>query len=389
MRSKADVGGWHTFYHGPSGIPLASGTGESYVQLYKNLQSIGVMPAFRRKYNYISRNSKRQRVGRFSRARMRLAQRRKNAITSGRGVTFEHDRQFMYRYKRMPRRKRRRWLKFKGKVDAVSEKKLGSRTVLFNKSATIENNIAQQQGVENICLYGWDSTTLVSTWHNDLRYISRLENVNTDFDQTVTQDVPILFQSAIVDITMRNVSSQDGQLNNDATLEVDVYEWRMKREAELNGSNYQTGQTIFTNTALDNQFGIFDNNTASTGTPTVLSQRGCTPWECTTPLSAFKIKILKKTKFFIRSGQTATYQLRDPKRHAITKRMLQTDTNGQSGFNLPGITKNILIVFKSVPGVTVGSSAGQTQEKLIFGVTRKYLYNIRGLNRQGSIYVNR
>lgn len=369
-------GSWNSALPGSVSQPSIVGAG---------ISALGTAMASRFSRYKSLRGGKRRRLNPIRRGRRTKA--RNRAITSGRGLTFQHDRQFIYRRKRMPRGKRRRWTRFKSKVNAVSDKSLGSRTILFNKSHAYSNATSQNQGLVNLCLYGWDSSAANSTWHNDLRYISKLENTNTTNDLSMQQEVPFMFQSAILDITMRNVSFVTGQSDLDpaATLEVDLYEWTMKREAEINGVNYQTGHALFTQTALD-PTPIFDNNVSANSTPVLLSQRGSTPWECTTVLSGFGVKILKKTKFFIGSGQTATYQMRDPKRHVITKKKLQTDTSGTSGFNYPRLTRNVMIVFKAVPGISIGG--GGTTEMLNVGVTRKYMYKVRGINARGSAYIN-
>ena len=161
------------------------------------------MPSFRAFGR--GRSVKRRRFNRAA-SRMRGGIKRRNA-PSGRGVTFEHDRQFIYRKKRMPRRRKRRWLTFTRKVKAASEGSLGSRTVLFNVSKVFSNSTSQVQGRVNVCLYGWDSTNTGSPWHNDLRYISKLENTNVTNDQSMSDDASFLFQSGVLDITLRNTST--------------------------------------------------------------------------------------------------------------------------------------------------------------------------------------
>ena len=114
--------------------------------------------------------------------------------------------------------------------------------------------------------------------------------------------------------------------------------------------------------------------------------RGCTPFEKTKALAEFRVKIWRKTKYFLKPGQTLTYQTRDPKRHSVYKnRILKTD----QGFNYPGMTKILFVVYKSVPGITVGSGAGQTQEQISYGVTRKYMYKVEVLQEDRSIRVIR
>ena len=66
----------------------------------------------------------------------------KKRQTSGLGVTQQHDRRMVYRKRRMSRRLKRRWRNFSRKVLSVSEKDLGSRTVVRNDLINITVNMA-------------------------------------------------------------------------------------------------------------------------------------------------------------------------------------------------------------------------------------------------------
>jgi hypothetical protein len=114
--------------------------------------------------------------------------------------------------------------------------------------------------------------------------------------------------------------------------------------------------------------------------------RGCTPFEMSKATSQFGIKIWKKTKFFLKPGQTLTYQVRDPKRHVMYRNKIRQPN---SGFNKPGISKHVFVVFKSVPGTVVGGGAGQTVEAITAGITRKYMYKVEGLSEDRTIRVIR
>ncbi len=344
-------------------------------------------------------NPRKVRGRKFNRGMAAVKRFRANkGITSGRGVTFEHDRQFIYKKKRMPRRRRRRWVGFVRKVNAVDERDLGTRTVLFNKSQSSTNQTAQEQLAYGICLYGWSSTFTGASWNNDLAYIMQLENQTLDptaaIGDVVSDDTKIMFQSGVLDITMRNVSylsNDPTNLSSEATLETDVYEISMRKVSEVQGLNYNSLDSILKH-ATASTAGIYNQTTAAQGTAITLKQRGSTPFEMTKALSMWGIKVLKKTKFFIRNGQTVTFQLRDPKRRVSFKTKLADSTTaatGQNGFNKPGWTKHVLVVAKAVPGVAIGTGADQTSESIQFGVTRKYSYKLEGVKEARSIYVNR
>lgn len=322
-----------------------------------------------------------QRAFRASRYRQARLVRRRVPV-NGRGVTFEHDRQFIYRKKRMPRRAKRRWKMFKRKVNAVAEKGLGSRTVVFNKRYAVTNAVVDTQLVANYALYPNNST---SAWLDDLNQISALENQGDQTaaaGETIDGTTKYFFQSGVLDLTIRNTSHLSEDVTNfdtDCTLEVDVYEMTVKQN--LNDAPNGQYQDLITAFAVGQ---VSTKNIGGAGTDVQIVRRGVTPWDITTALSRQGIRINKKTKLFIRNGQTATYQMRDPKRHVTT----QASIASREGCNRRGWTKWIFIIAKAIPGVDVGPLNGQTTMKIDVGVTRKYLYKIEGMNEDRDRYLN-
>jgi hypothetical protein len=337
--------------------------------------------------------------GRRGRTRTRIMFRYKPRTFSG--LTSEYDRTILYKKKYMPKKKKRRWKKFSKKVKAVADKSLGSRTCIFNKSFQKTNDTSGEQGRHSVCLYGWSSSDSDLTWNDDLVYLSNLESLLLTEDQSMRSDSRFLFKSGVLDITIRNTSTKTDDTSptpvvsaaDDMTLEVDMYEMTMKRECEVNGVTFPSISNIFEGTTLQTQDGIIDNNTGTpSANPINCRKRGATPFDCTVPLSTLGIKILKKTKWFIKGGETATYQYRDPRNWSAEKRKLNATTSaGVAGCNFPGRTRHFLILFKSVPGFDVGLSSNQNkyQERITVGVTRKYMYKVRGINNDASHYLSR
>lgn len=342
------------------------------------------MPAFRRKFNYVSRNNKRQRVSsaRWSRARARINNRRR--VSTNRGVTVQHDTRQVYSRRRMPKRKRRMWKRFVRKVQWVDEKNLGTRTVLYNVSKTFTNVASGNHGYLALCLYGWQSANTFSTWVNDIKYSCNLENradQTAANDLTVATNARMFFHSAVLDVTMRNTTTTNGVLDPQATLEVDVYQMTASKEFHIDNVVYEN----LTDALNIGTPGIYDNNVPALGSAVAISTRGATPFEMTKALSIFGMKVWKKTKYYIASGATITFQIRDPKRHVFYRDKMDGLLNGG---NYPGVTKWFFIVFKTVPGFTIGAGVNTT-ESLTVGVTRKYMYKVEGLSEDRSITVAR
>lgn len=307
---------------------------------------------------------------------------RKRNGTSGRGVTFEHDRQRIYRKKRMPWKKKRRWRRFIRKVNAVDERELGTRTVVNNKTVTPVNvTLPNTQHVFGVTLYGQESS---DSFNNDLRNIQTLENTA---DPTSAAGVNIgsgtkfMFHSGVLDMTIRNVTQVYNDvgvpsLSTDGTLEIDVYEITSGVQWDFNGAAIGEIVDAFTD-------GSGETKVLNGGTNGVdISDRGATPWDIPQTLSKYRMKIMKKTKFRISVGNTFTYQVRDPRRRVTVKSRLAENI----GANKPGWTKHLMFIAKLVPGLTLGTNEGEYGIRLSYGITRKYMYKIEGANQPRDRY---
>lgn len=308
---------------------------------------------------------------------------KRKQISSGRGITHEYDRKLIYKKKRMPRKKRKRWLKFSKKVKAVSEKSLGARTVVYNTSVEFDNSTANNQVVGGVGLYTGYRAGVGNEYLSDLyeTYDNENQGNPTAADgETTDLTSKFMFQSAVLDLTIRNISHAGGtpSILRD-TIELDIYEL--------------TASKLFTDTAagqytslkdLFDQAGSDMKQIGASATGTQIGKRGCTPWDVTEALSQGGLKIYKKTKYFLGSGQTMTYQMRDPRRHVVHGQGMKE----MEGINHPKLTKWILILAKVVPGITVGTTGSDTHEKIVVGLTRKYFYKIEGMNDARHAYFN-
>ena len=73
--------------------------------------------------------------------------------------------------------------------------------------------------------------------------------------------------------------------------------------------------------------------------------------------------------------------MRNPKRYVRTVGGMKE----AEGCNYGGMTKFLLIIYKAVPGIIVGSA--NTTEKVHIGLTRKYLYKVEGMNEARDRYI--
>lgn len=301
--------------------------------------------------------------------------------TSGVGVTQNYDRKLVYRKKRMPRRRKRRWVKFCRKIKAVADRDLGTRTVVMNKLLQLSGTTPGQHLIGTVSLYGQQSTNTV---HNDLFRISEYENTanpTTADGITVDRTTKVMFKSGVMDLTIKNQSYiPNGAVAVAAEAELDIY--------ELTVGKVPPGESDF-NDPVDffNQSLISDVKKIKapvSGSDIVIEKRGVTPFDCPTALSRYKIKIWKKTKYLLSPGQSMTYQIRDPKNRYVTRASL-SDMNSCIR---PGWTKILLFIAKVVgvdhrPGAEGDAGVGCF---LQLGITRKYTYKIEGANEDRDVY---
>lgn len=297
---------------------------------------------------------------RWSRSNTRTRTKKKQK--SGSGTTTQYDRILQYRRRRMPRRKKRSWVKFQRKVRAALQKDLGNRTILFNHLLNTTGSVTDattQQGTAEVHLYGHKGSPDGPTQGGSRDILRIMNNDSVALDGSGK----VRFRSAVLDITVRNAGSEHA---TPWPVELDVYEigW-YKRTAYLDCT-----------AALVDGFAATGN--INTGTGLTVSNRGVTPWECPEGISLGGFRIYKKTKYFLNTGQTMTYQVRDPRNHFYSRGdAIQTEV--PSGVAWPGVTKTLLFIWKAVPG-----GLATDIPRLYIGSTRKYSYSVMQENRDAD-----
>lgn len=270
-------------------------------------------------------------------------------------TTTQYDTTMQYRKKRMPRYKKKKWIAFTRKVNAVIGKSLASQTVVLNQTAsrTLGEEDNGQSHVAAM-LYGkagrWTpGGTVAEVGLDDLYQMCK---------DRADDNRQWHYQSAVLDITARNTGSTG--------LEVDLY-FVSFGEDNLGARCIQDG------------FEDAENETSTISasyTGLRLNQRGTTLFDLPVWLKSHKVKIWNKRKYFLPQGSTFTYQYRDPKFHKIHQsrvkefipnNIIENEAQYAPSFVYPYLTKGVIVVFKKLPG-EVGSAT------LTVGATRKYMY---------------
>lgn len=298
-------------------------------------------------------SGRRDTLGYVMRSSGRMAKKR---TSYGKSITTQHDYQNQYRKKRMPRRKRRQWDKFVKKVTAVSQRNLGTRTVVFNAQMTF-GSTGTAQGWFGFCLYGFNSPLADSSITCGNQDMAQVFFNDPEITKSGPPARPIsgklTFHSGIMDVTFCNTGTN--------VVELDVYVVYHRKYVKSNaiGTSFVTGQT---NT---------DRINPANAQEITVNTRGVTPFDIPAAISSEGLKIVKKTKYFINAnGGIATYQVRDPKNYIVNADNFENN----SGYACPGKTHSILCVLKNVTGVAGNAS-------LNVGVTRKYCYTVESTSQ--------
>lgn len=273
--------------------------------------------------------------------------------SSGIGVTHNYDKKVIYRYKRMPYRKRKQWRAFSNRTKAVLLSNLGTTSIVRN--STINNTISGTgQNFSVVHLYGKQGATIpnVEVGVNDLVDMAITDSRIGFALGTYTPARKIHYESACLDITYKNLDTVDD-------IELDVYEIGYTGQHLVDFPNFNeiliAGQSM----------------TPTIGSALSIGTRGCTPFQLTDVLRQGKIKIYKKTKYFLGPQKTMTYQTRDPRNHRISTDQLGESTSpNDSNFQYYGMTRTLLFVQKTV------AATAETSTAFYIGATRTYSYKL-------------
>jgi len=323
-------------------------------------------PGLRRTFSSISSGiNMARRVRRrlaYGRSRTTFRRRNRQRPTTGVGVTDHYDKKTIYRKKRMPYGRKRRWRKFVKRVLAVSENTLGTRSWVKNSNVARTLNVATGQTTQvgqgsgyptavanenvqivgQVCLFGVESGTSSLLGGNDL------QNIYNTYS-TESGSTSMILESTVLDLTFTNTGYY--QIAGDppeigtwpCKLEIDIYEITASKQFQVGGTGLNLIDCF--------NYGMEDTNASAVGGYTEkpwINLRGSTPFDQTQALAQFGIKIWKKTKFMLGYNESSTYQYRDPKRHVVLKKYMDECL----GTNYPKLTKWLFFVIKPTIGYT-------------------------------------
>jgi len=280
---------------------------------------------------------------------------RRSAAGSSQIVTTQHDVTRSYRRRRMPKRKRKRWVSALRRFRALSLKHMASRTRILTYDGTF-TCAAGAQVMQDFALYGYFGAAY--NWgFNDLERIADHEKVAQDASgpENTTPflgNPKLIFRSAVLDMTITNTA--------DTTVEIDIFYWYLTRKPP--------GEVLMS---------LLDNAATEAGTidlgQTAVARAllGVTPFDLPASLRYYKISQVRK--LIISAGQASSLMIRSPGNKVFNSSMLETELTTNDVFGLPGFTRGLLMVCKGVPSA---ADTDSTDVSITYSFQNKYHYSI-------------
>lgn len=277
-------------------------------------------------------------------------------------LTYDNDFKTDYRYKRMPRRKRRAWKKFSKKVNAVINKSQGLKKHLY-EHVSLDSATIGTTYYGSAMLYTPDARVVdlnadMGTFFREVFPAGVFDNI-TNFGAADAQKV-IRFESAQLEVTWRNTGINP--------LIIDLYYVRCRKDYGLtNQDTLNNPQGLYV-LGFDKQGKVVDveQNTTPFNAGQTATQFGTTPFQ--SPLFCQHFKILSKRKITIAPGNTVSKTLKDPKNRYINsgdQRARICKRNQTHGY---------FWQFYGVPGMGPELPVHATASILVTSITKKYAY---------------
>lgn len=276
--------------------------------------------------------------------------RRRRGGGSASNTTYQHDSRTVYRKKRMPRRLRRRWVRFVKKNIAAAMSSEPTRTYTFNTA--IGDNWATDssggigstldQKVVYGMLYSYDGS---SKANYDVGHILR-----DSFWGDAGSNSKLLFGSGVLDLTLSYTSDYP------IHCELDQYVIYLG-DSKLSYSTLSAEiQMIY----------------AAAGAGITLTNRGFTPFQFPALGSGeHRWRVLEKKRFLLSPNQAITYQRRDPRNRMVDFLSIGASDGSGGNYRMRG-TVVVLYVAKLIQNANWPTDVSKQIAQISGGVTRNY-----------------
>lgn len=267
-------------------------------------------------------------------------------------ITFQRDVSTVYRRRRMPYRKRKRWIGMKRRVQAVIDKRLGTNVLhLTDTTPLIRFN-----GTNSQSYYGGLTLMDLPVRTQVAQAVDRLQPSQPLIGTTGGRAKHVIV-GQMNNLTIWN-SSETG------VAYIDLYYWRAKQNCPVSEfSDIENIWSIGFNTNTLNQ--------PTTGGSTVIaSDYGITPWA--NPGWRKFVQVYKKTRVRLPAGQSTELSLRRARNEYMGSFMLDDQLS-----LIRGKTEGIFVVWTGGPFIDGTGNAQRAQaQNLVFSRARTLYYKV-------------
>lgn len=299
-------------------------------------------------------------ASRYARSRTRT---RRSGTRETQPLTYDNDFKTDYRYRRMPKRRRRSWKRFVKKVTSVVNRGQGLKKLMYT-------DIQRIQAAENQCNYhsamlytpdarvGDLSADMGTIFRNILGAVN-YDNIN---DVLVAGDVDkkIRFESGNMDVSWRNVGSNP--------MIVDLYYVRCRKTFGLAGADtLNNAQGIYAlGFVKQGQIEDVEEGNSVGSAKSYPTEVGTTPFQSS--LFCQTYKVLSKKRITIAPGNTVSMTLKDAKNRLVNA----TDTRAR--ICMRGLTHGYFFQIYGVPGLSGATPVQALASDIIFTVQKRYAF---------------
>lgn len=269
-------------------------------------------------------------------------------------ITGEHDARALYRRKRMPRGRRRRWVSFVRRTKAVIQKSLASSFFVALRQAILSSANSKQNAYDgHVAL---QSSTTKTNWNDIPRIHTRVQELATAQSPTGTNYFPDKFSITgyLVETQITNTGT--------STAFIDLYYWRAKRNVAY---PFNAVTSLGLNELMDWAMSTTQPNFPTGGSTLDRFDYGVTPFQNT--VLAKYIQIYKKVRVKLSPGGVTQISQRSGRNHYFN----WDYASGQTF--IAGKTNGIYMIFYGAPNTTQFVAA---PADLVFSTNVNYTYQV-------------
>lgn len=252
---------------------------------------------------------------------------RRRSTSTGRMSTFQKDQVQMYRKKRMPKKKRKRWVRLIKQHNALEQNGLGLHTLIITDNNTITSLVGSQDVIELGAMT--NNGPVLAPRHNRLNHLSQLSDNET---AQATQKFNMV--SYRQDITIANSGT--------SVCEIDIYTIVPIKKG-INSTTEDTAIEFW-------QKGYANANAMNLDPKPTIFDLGASPFSSRYFSQHFKI--VKVKRVYLGTGNCTSWTISKPGNRQIKMETLQNNATAY----IPGMSSCQLIIFRGCP--TAASAAG-------------------------------